>query len=125
EALTGLSESVRLGEVAQIKLNPQVVMRVRVKFLRGTGPRTLRWRGVTLDNYDGQTWNYTGQKPALLKRGVDGFHLGEFGGYKQTLQSQTLKRGVDGVYPGDGEMGDGGTQQRFLPQPPALRNVLA
>ena len=77
EALSGFSDSVRLGEVAQVKLNPQVVMRVRVKFLRGAGPSTLRWRGVTLDNYDGQTWNYTGQKPATLKRGVDGFHLGE------------------------------------------------
>jgi transglutaminase-like putative cysteine protease len=77
ESLTGFSDSVRLGEVAQIKLNPQVVMRVRVKFLRGAGPRTLRWRGVTLDHYDGQTWNYTGQKPALLKRSVDGFHLNE------------------------------------------------
>ena len=77
ESLTGFSESVRLGEVAQIKLNPQVVMRVRVKFLRGAGPRTLRWRGVTLDNYDDQTWNYTGQKPTALKRTVDGFHLGE------------------------------------------------
>src|SRR5215813_9500640 len=86
EALSGFSDSVRLGEVAQIKLNPQVVMRVRVRFLRGTGPRTLRWRGVTLDNYDGQTWNNT-QKPAPLKRGVDGFHLGEAEwGYGDTEQ---------------------------------------
>src|SRR5215475_11650660 len=79
ESLSGFSDSVRLGEVAQVKLNPQVVMRVRVKFLRGTRQRTLRWRGVTLDNYDGQTWNYTGQKPTLLKRSVDGFHLDEAG----------------------------------------------
>ncbi|MGH9753079.1 MAG: transglutaminase TgpA family protein [Blastocatellia bacterium] len=77
ESLTGFSDSVRLGEVAQVKLNPQVVMRVRVKFLRGAKRRSLRWRGVTLDNYDGLAWNYTGQEPAPLKRGVDGFHLGE------------------------------------------------
>src|SRR5215468_9300036 len=77
EALTGFSESVRLGEVAQIKLNPQVVMRVRVKFLRGPKDRILRWRGVTLDNYDGQTWNYTGPKAVYLKRSGDGFHLGD------------------------------------------------
>jgi protein-glutamine gamma-glutamyltransferase len=123
EALSGFSDSVRLGEVAQVKLNPQVVMRVRVKFLRGTGPRTLRWRGVTLDNYDGQTWNYTGQKPALLKRSVDGFHLDEFGGYKQALQSQTLKSGVDGFHPRDAELGYGDTEQRFFLEPLAIDTV--
>src|SRR6266508_1333707 len=122
EALTGFSDSVRLGEVAQIKLNPQVVMRVRVKSLRGTEPRALRWRGVTLDNYDGQTWNCTG-KPAPLKRGVDGFHLGEFGGYKQALQSQTSKSGVDGFHPGDAEWGYGDTEQRFFLEPLAIDTV--
>jgi protein-glutamine gamma-glutamyltransferase len=101
EALSGFSDSVRLGEVAQIKLNPQVVMRVRVKFLRGAGPNTLRWRGVTLDNYDGQTWNYTGQKPTSLKRGVDGFHLGEAG------------------------WGYGDTEQRFFLEPIAINTVFA
>jgi transglutaminase-like putative cysteine protease len=101
EALSGFSDSVRLGEVAQIKLNPQVVMRVRVKFLRGAGPSTLRWRGVTLDNYDGQTWNYTGQKPSPLKRGVDGFHLGEAG------------------------WGYGDTEQRFFLEPLAINTVFA
>ncbi|MGH9766050.1 MAG: transglutaminase TgpA family protein [Blastocatellia bacterium] len=77
ETLSGFSDSVRLGEVAQVKLNPQVVMRVRVKFPRGHRRRALRWRGVTLDNYDGQTWNYTGPKPVFLKRGMDGFRLSE------------------------------------------------
>jgi protein-glutamine gamma-glutamyltransferase len=101
EALSGFSDSVRLGEVAQIKLNPHVVMRGRVKFLRGAGPNTLRWRGVTLDNYDGQTWNYTGQKPTSLKRGVDGFHLGEAG------------------------WGYGDTEQRFFLEPIAINTVFA
>src|SRR5262247_1504853 len=122
EALTGFSESVRLREVAQIKLNPQVVMRVRVKFLRGAGPRTLRWRGVTLDNYDGQTWNYTGQKPALLKRSVDGFHLDEFGGYKQALQSQSYD-GFGRFRPRDAEWGSGDTEQRFFLEPLAIDTV--
>jgi protein-glutamine gamma-glutamyltransferase len=125
EALSGFSESVRLGEVAQVKLNPQVVMRIRVKFLRGAGPSTLRWRGVTLDNYDGQTWNYTGQKPTPVKRGVDGFHLGEFGGYKQAEQSQTLKMGVDGFHPVDAEWGYGDTEQRFFLEPLAIETVFA
>ncbi len=101
ESLSGFSDSVRLGEVAQIKLNPQVVMRVRVKFLRGPKDRILRWRGVTLDNYDGQTWNYTGPKPVSLKRGVDGFHLG------------------------DGEWRYGDTEQRFFIEPLDINTVFA
>jgi transglutaminase-like putative cysteine protease len=77
ETLSGFSDSVRLGEVAEVKLNPQVVMRVRVRFLRGQGQKTLRWRGVTLDHYDGQTWNYTGPKPVFLRKTLDGFRLSE------------------------------------------------
>src|SRR5215468_3220399 len=100
ESLSGFSDSVRLGEVAQVKLNPQVVMRVRVKFLRGPRNRMLRWRGVTLDNYDGQMWNnFTGQKPYPLKRSVDGFHLGE------------------------GEWRYGDTEQRFFVEPLDINTV--
>ncbi|HEY7183967.1 MAG TPA: DUF3488 and transglutaminase-like domain-containing protein [Blastocatellia bacterium] len=98
ESLSGFSDSVRLGEIAHVKLNPQVVMRVRVKFLRGQGrqeKRILRWRGVTLDNYDGQMWNCTCQK-AHVKRDVDGFHLSE------------------------AEWGDGDTEQRFFLEPLAI-----
>lgn len=57
ETLVGFSDSVRLGEVAQVKQNPQVVMRVRVKYPLSQPPRSLRWRGVTLDYYDGQSWS--------------------------------------------------------------------
>src|SRR5262249_46534906 len=101
EALSGFSDSVRLGEVAQVKLNPQVVMRGRVKFFRGAGPRTLRWRGVTLDNYDGQTWNCTGQKLTPLNRSADGFHLGE------------------------AELGYGDAEQHFFLEPLAIDTVFA
>ena len=57
ETLVGFSDSVRLGEVAQVKQNPQIVMRVRVKYPFSQPPRPLRWRGVTLDYYDGQSWS--------------------------------------------------------------------
>lgn len=60
EALSGFSESVRLGDVARIKLNPEVVMRVRVRLPEGGGRSDLRWRGVTLDRYDGRSWTGSG-----------------------------------------------------------------
>lgn len=73
ETLTGFSENVRLGEVAEIKLNPQVVMRARVRPPRGVAPRPLRWRGVTLDRYDGQTWTESGTRAQVIRRTENAF----------------------------------------------------
>ena len=56
-ALSGFTESVRLGEVARIKLNPQVVMRVRVKSPPQAPRQWLRWRGLALDHYEDGNWS--------------------------------------------------------------------
>jgi protein-glutamine gamma-glutamyltransferase len=55
-SLSGFSDSVRLGEVGQLKLNPQLVMRVRVNQPPDQYRSSLRWRGITLDFYDGGSW---------------------------------------------------------------------
>ncbi len=79
ETLSGFSDTVRLGEVAQVKLNPQVVMRVRVTYPRGMAEQqarnNLRWRGVTLDRYDGQGWNNVGPDPTPIRRRGDNFQV--------------------------------------------------
>ena len=79
EALSGFSDSVRLGEVAQVKLNPQIVMRVRVKFPREQGNQAerqaLRWRGVTLDQYDGQSWIQSGLENYPVRTVGDAFRV--------------------------------------------------
>lgn len=79
EALSGFSDTVRLGDVAQVKLNPQIVMRVRVKFPREQGSqderRALRWRGVTLDQYDGQSWNQSGPETYPVRTVGDAFRV--------------------------------------------------
>ncbi len=75
ETLSGFSDSVRLGEVAQVKLNPQIVMRVRVKSSAEVRNRQLRWRGVTLDYYDGRTWSESGQGPILIRRSGGSFQI--------------------------------------------------
>ncbi len=64
-SLSGFSETVRLGEVGQLKLNPRLVMRVRVVQPADQYRAQLRWRGVTLDFYDGTGWRDT----ATLRRG--------------------------------------------------------
>ncbi|MEO6726734.1 MAG: DUF3488 and transglutaminase-like domain-containing protein [Blastocatellia bacterium] len=79
EALSGFSDTVRLGEVAQVKLNPQIVMRVRVKFAREQWTQAerqaLRWRGVTLDQYDGQSWIQSGAETYPVRTVGDAFRV--------------------------------------------------
>src|SRR5581483_10075685 len=74
--LTGFSENVRLGEVAQVKLNPQIVMRVQVEQPPEQYRMPLRWRGVTLDEYDGSGWRDSEQQErfAVADTG-EGFRL--------------------------------------------------
>lgn len=55
-SLSGFSDTVRLGDVGQLKLNPKLVMRVRVNQPPDQYRSNLRWRGVTLDFYDGSSW---------------------------------------------------------------------
>ncbi|MFL6466530.1 MAG: DUF3488 and DUF4129 domain-containing transglutaminase family protein [Pyrinomonadaceae bacterium] len=50
---SGFSESVRLGGFGTIQQNDAVVMRVRIE---NEIPADIRWRGVALDTFDGQTW---------------------------------------------------------------------
>lgn len=79
DSISGFSDTVRLGEVARVKLNPQVVMRVRVSFPRNGAEQQsaeqLRWRGVTLDRYDGQSWNNIGPDPVPIRRSGESFYL--------------------------------------------------
>lgn len=78
-ALSGFSESVRLGDVAQVKLNRQVVMRVRVSQPPEEYRAPLRWRGVTFDYYDGRGWRDSGKGRARLvrPRGSEAVVLGD------------------------------------------------
>jgi transglutaminase-like putative cysteine protease len=77
ETLSGFSDSVRLGEVGEVKLNPQVVMRVRVSFPTGSARRQLRWRGVTLEHYDGHTWYASEGGQAPIRRNGDNYRIDE------------------------------------------------
>lgn len=56
ETLTGFSKSVRLGDVAKIKDNSRIAMRVQLD--RNPG-RWLRWRGVALNHFSGRSWQST------------------------------------------------------------------
>jgi len=55
---TGFSDSVKLGEIGRLQQNDEVVMRIRLK-TEGNRIDSLRWRGITLDTFEGQTWRKT------------------------------------------------------------------
>jgi protein-glutamine gamma-glutamyltransferase len=52
--LSGFSQEVRLGGIGQIQQSSAVVMHVQV--LYGKLPRDVKWRGISLANFDGQRW---------------------------------------------------------------------
>ncbi len=52
---SGFSDRIKLGGIGRIKLNDEVVMRVRLEGNDNTGG--LRWRGIALDTFDGQAWS--------------------------------------------------------------------
>jgi hypothetical protein len=65
-AVSGFSDTVHLGDVAQIKSSSRVMMRVKVD---PQPNRWLRWRGVALDHYDGRDWTFS--KPMKRVGGID------------------------------------------------------
>ncbi len=53
----GFSDRVELGAIGRLQQSNGVVMRVRVEESQGKErARNLRWRGVALDQFDGQRW---------------------------------------------------------------------
>ena len=87
----GFSESVRLGEIGDLKQNNQVVMRVRIEDPESARAPGLKWRGVALDEFTGHVWKkspaarQTSQR--LVERGF--FPLGTTDATKR-LTTQTV-----------------------------------
>ncbi|HEY2934793.1 MAG TPA: DUF3488 and transglutaminase-like domain-containing protein [Acidobacteriota bacterium] len=56
-AISGFSDQVHLGDIGRLKLNQTVVMRVKVDRPIEQIPYDLKWRGMSLNNFDGSSWN--------------------------------------------------------------------
>ncbi len=77
EGLSGFSETVRLGEIARLKLNRARVMRVKVNWPPNAMPQQLYWRGIALHHYEGGVWLSTAGKPRALSELSGGFYVSE------------------------------------------------
>jgi hypothetical protein len=68
--LSGFTDAVQLGDIGQVKLNSAVVMHARQ--IRGTPFAVLKWRGISLDRFDGNNWYKTDRRRRLLQPVADG-----------------------------------------------------
>lgn len=55
--LVGFSNSVRIGEIGELQRDRTPAFRVR--FLEGTAPPLIRWRGAALADFNGHAWMNT------------------------------------------------------------------
>jgi hypothetical protein len=86
DMVTGFSDHVSLGAIGRIQQTDSVVMHVQMD---GHPPADLKWRGVTLNVFDGQNWKYAAQgensEPEALTEASGRFQL-----RKQQLQRGNL-----------------------------------
>lgn len=72
----GFSDNVTLGDVGRLQQSDNLVMRVRVENGQGERIRTLRWRGVALDNFNRRGWKKTVDSVETPKNSHGFFQLG-------------------------------------------------
>ena len=84
QMVSGFTEEVTLGEIGTIKESDSVVMRVRLHESRSNLPSDLKWRGIALDYYSGQSW----RRSASARRTLT--PQGEFFKLEQSAQSTRL-----------------------------------
>jgi transglutaminase-like putative cysteine protease len=66
--VTGFSDLLTLGQVAEIQKSSAVAMRVTMDRTRIVQGKSLYWRGITLDLFDGQQWQRSKTVSTPLKR---------------------------------------------------------
>jgi Ca2+/Na+ antiporter len=101
--LSGFSEKVSLGEMGEILINEEVVLRIKVDKPPHRMPPGLKWRGIAFDHYDGKTWSSTrGLRQVARDDRLQGFLVAgrrrqeEFL-IRQTIQQEPLTRVLFGL----------------------------
>jgi len=73
EIRSGFSSEVKLGRVGEIKLDSSPVMMVRILNADGRDiPSPIYWRGVALDEFDGESWKAGGGEYEIHRADRDG-----------------------------------------------------
>ncbi len=88
--ISGFSDSVKLGSMGELLLDPTTVMRVQID---GDRPpeSELYWRGKVFDYYNGSSWeNKLGSSKVLLKGPAASFILGSAGPMPRRCVTQRI-----------------------------------
>ena len=92
-ALTGFTDRVELGAFGALEVDNAVAMRVHLPGgpIGAKAVRDLRWRGITLDHFDGRVWTATPRRHVVL-RATDGVPawLGRVDGVKGLLEQEVF-----------------------------------
>jgi hypothetical protein len=82
--LSGFTETIDLGEIGKVKLDPAVVMRVELPEVKNPLKLPLYWRGRAFEHFDGFRWSQKNFKRSPLKKNRDGlFIIDDPIGYKR------------------------------------------
>jgi transglutaminase-like putative cysteine protease len=89
---TGLSNSLRMGSVAEIALDDSIAMRVRFD-RTPPSPQSLYFRGPVLTAFDGEEWRPLSRSrfPQELQPSLELRHQGEVLNYEVTLEANRLR----------------------------------
>ncbi|MCA1588982.1 MAG: DUF3488 and transglutaminase-like domain-containing protein, partial [Acidobacteria bacterium] len=68
-AMSGFSDSVRLGNIGRIQENEEVVMRARIEN-PDANIEFFRWRGLALDTFDNRAWSRSQPEKQSFTRGT-------------------------------------------------------
>ena len=80
--MSGFSQEVSLGGIGEIQQSSSVVMHIQV--LDGKLPEDVKWRGISLANFDGRRWYNPPEVPAihgLYNSPLDLTHISDFSFY--------------------------------------------
>jgi protein-glutamine gamma-glutamyltransferase len=88
-ALSGFSDRIQLGSIGSIQLDSSIVMRVRVD---GDYKRisVVKWRGVTLDHFDGRNWSKRVRHSASPIPNEQAFKIRDSGSLSHLVSYQVL-----------------------------------
>ena len=68
KGITGISETMSPGDIAELSQSPELAFRIIGDMQKLPNQSDLYWRGLVLDQYDGQQWtsNFANQQPSLI-----------------------------------------------------------
>jgi transglutaminase-like putative cysteine protease len=85
EISTGFSDRVQLGQIGEIQQSNSLVMHIQIDG-DPHGSYDLKWRGVTLNFFDGKTWFNPHAQHVVMSLGSGRFVLLQNGAYGKRLQ---------------------------------------